>query len=171
MVKARVWFMAIGLVLSGGVWHAAAGVTFGLSQLKSVCVRVGPLDPDSRSLGLSEEAVGNHASMRLKDKLPKLQVERYRGTDTGDCAHNAPRLWVQVDLVPLWDARHGYFGMLEIRLMRTAQPGSGKVGRGIGYEGNIALRGHLATAPKDVNKGLDSLLREFAAEYYKAGNP
>ena len=171
MGKGWVWTIAIAFVVAAGAWNSSVGITFDLTKLESVCLRISPLDADARNLGLSEERIGDHAFINLKDKLPRLQVERYRGTDTGKCAYDAPRLWVGVDIVPFLDARHGYFGMLEIRLLRMARWESGKVGRGIAFEANIALRGPSAVAPNHVSDGLDSLLREFAAEYYKAGNP
>jgi len=176
MWRRWVWIMAIGLVLAGGRWESATGQTFDLTKLKSVCVRTKFYSTKSNEkTGLNEEAIGNHVYVLLKAKLPRLKVARYAGKDTGLCSTgDASILWVYVNI----DIGHlkggevgGYYGAVEISVWRPTLWESGNSGVGIAYENSRIMLGPLNHAKQAVNDSLDALIIDFAAEYYKAGNP
>ncbi|MFQ5852937.1 MAG: hypothetical protein ACE5JU_20445 [Candidatus Binatia bacterium] len=175
MGKRWVWVIAIGLVLLGGALNSAAGVTFDLTKLKSVCVLVEDLTPESaQELGLSKEAIRKYVYIWLKGKLPRLVVEQHTGAYTGACKRTAPSLWVKV-LLRIGKTTDGrktrYYGMVLINLERRTRWENGNLGKGVAYfEGSI-LTGPIQNAARGVNGGLDYALTDFAAEYYKAGNP
>ena len=170
MFKRWVWIMAIGLVLAGGGWKLeAARLVFDLTKLKSVCV-LADTGVDTSDFGLTKETIGNHVYVWLKGKLPKLQLERGTGTDTDTCVSGASNLWANVNL---WSFREGagYFGEVEIALQRETIWKTGNVGWGIAYFHAMSVKGSKATVRKHINEILDTILTDFAAEYYKAGNP
>jgi len=173
---ARLWLCAvtIGFILAGSVRRAeaAAGI-FDLTQLKSICVNVFLTD-ETRKLGLTEAVVGENVHVWLKRKLPGLQVERFAGRFTGACIFSAPTLtvWGNLDAFTLVEeTKLGYYGKVEITLVRETIWESGKGGKGIAYANGILLQGPMSEFEHNVNKAIDALLTEFAAEYYKAGNP
>jgi len=166
MDRRWVWIMAIGLVLAAGTWNSASPIAFNFTKLESVCVDSEYLGAEEKSLGLNREAITSYTYVWLKGKLPRLQVERHTGTPTGACKNS---LFVRVNLDDLNGGR-GYYGMVGIQLVRPTLWESGISGHGVAY-----VRGYILTgstnAGQHVNRILDSLLTDFAAEYYKAGNP
>ncbi len=176
MARRWVLLMAIGLVLVGGRWESATGLTFDLTKLKSVCVKTESLPTKSKGkMGLNEEAIGNHVFVLLRAKLPRLKVARYAGKATGLCSTgDAPTLWVYVFLFIAHLAGGdvgGYHGTVHISLWRPTLWESGNSGVGIAYEQSKIMLGPLNDAKQEVNDALDALIIDFAAEYYKAGNP
>ncbi len=176
MARRWVLLMAIGLVLAGGRWESATGLTFDLTKLKSVCVRTESLSTESKEkMRLSEEAIGNHVFVLLKAKLPRLMVARYAGKDTGLCSGgDEASLWIEVDLSIgriKGGEEGGYFGAVHVLLLRSTSWRSGNIGLGIAYISNFTLVGPFHLAKEQVNDRLNELITDFAAEYYKAGNP
>ena len=162
MGKGWIWAMAIGLLLLGGRWRAEAGpAIFDLTKLERVCL-VALVSPAAKDLGLSKEAIGNRVYVWMKSKIPKLQVE-FPAKIT--CT---PFLLVIVEMAKRGE---GYFGHVSIDLIRSTRWKSGKVGEGIAYTDGTILRGPVRSAGQHVTKILDELVTNFAAEYYKAGNP
>ena len=174
MGKRWIWVIAIGLVLLGGAWNSAvAGVAFDLTKLKTLCVAVEKLDPDiERHLGLSQEAVINHVFVWLKAKLPRLRIVRHTGKETAACMRSHSLLMVNAHLGvgKAGGRKTGFYGSLIIHLIRSTVWETGEAGAGIAYHGGMIIKGPL-TSTKYVYDSLDELLTEFAAEYYKAGNP
>ena len=175
MVRQWVWLMAIGLVLADGTWNSTAGVALDLTKLKSVCVKVETLSSEARrEFGLSREAIKKHVYVWLKGKLPRLRVERFTGTFAGLCDVKAPTLFVTINLDTLETtgaAIRGYYGSAEIQLWRIALWESGNTGHGIAYDNGSIIGGPSHAVVRAVNEVLNELLTDFAAEYYKAGNP
>lgn len=169
----KVWVLALGTILVVSSWNFAEGVTYDLTKLKSICVSVDPLSADvRRDFGLSEESIGNYVFVRLKGKLPRLQVQRHAKT-YGGCRRNAPTLQVtlSLDSSTTGHSKVGYYGSAEIRLVRPARWESGSVGFGIAYSSSIIFQGPLPGAGEHVNTILDDLLSDFAVEYSKAAKP
>lgn len=177
MVKRFVWAVAIVLVLLGGAWKiGAARLTYDLTKLKSICVAVEYLSADAkRVFGLSREAIGNHVYVGLKGKLPRLRVDRDTGLSTGACVRAAPTLVVQVNLgiasEKTGGRKLGYYGDVIFFLDRLARWESGSTGYGMAYFDERIITGPMGNATPAINAALDQLLTDFAAEYYKAGNP
>ncbi len=178
MARRWVWIMAIGLVLAGGLWKSAAGVTLYLGKLKSVCVPSAEFTTETKefeSFGLNEEAVADHIYVWLKGKLPRLTVECNECRKDGNvCSPPAPTFSITVNLH--WakikgGTKIGYFGKVNISLLRLTLWEVGEPGAGIAYSHGAALMGPASTVVRDVNEALESVLADFAAEYYKAGNP
>ena len=170
MFRPWVWIMAIGLVLADGWWKLeAAGVAYDLTKLKSICVKA-VTGVHASDFGLNNETIGNHVYVWLKGKLPKLQVERYTGTDKGACAGGAPVLYANVNIISFRD-REAYFGDVALDLHRETVWKTGNDGWGIAYSVGQLIQGSKAGVWRHVNERLDDLLTDFAAEYYKAGNP
>ncbi len=170
MARRWVWIMAIGLVLAGGGWKLeAAGIAFDLTKLKSVCV-LAEIGIHTSDFGLTRETIGNHVYVWLKGKLPKLQLERGTGTDPDSCVSGASILWASVNLM-LDREGAGYFADVQLALHRETVWKSGNVGWGIAYTRAIMAKGSKAIFRKHINEVLDTILTDFAAEYYKAGNP
>jgi len=177
MWRPWVWIMAIGLVLAGGAWKSEAGDTFYLGKLKSVCVPPAVFATETKELfGLSEEAIADHVYVWLKGKLPRLVIERNEyQADRGACSPPAPALSIVVNL--RWarfkgGAKVGYFGHVKIMLIRWTLWEGEEPGAGISYVEGSVLMGNLSTVVSDVKEALDDVvLTNFAAEYYKAGNP
>lgn len=168
-----VWALALGIIVIGGSWNSAAGITYDLTKLRSVCVRVDPLSPDvKRDLGLSEESIRSYVFVWMKGKLPRLRVERY-AKRYGGCTPNAPTLWiiVAIDISTTGIRNAGYYGSVKIRLVRRTRWDSGRRGRGIAYSYSTIFEGPMSGAGQHVNTILDDLLTDFAAEYQKARNP
>ena len=65
----------------------------------------------------------------------------------------------------------GYFADVQLALHRETVWKSGNVGWGIAYTRAIMAKGSKAIFRKHINEVLDTILTDFAAEYYKAGNP
>ncbi len=166
MARRWVWIMAIGLVLAGGAWNSASPITFDLTKLESVCVGTEYLGAEEKSLGLNREAITSYTYVWLKGKLPRLQVEHYTDTPIEACK---TVLYVRVSMDRL-DRGRGYYGEVEIQLVRPTLWESGISGLGVAYVHSYILTGS-GNAGQHVNRILDSLLTDFAAEYYKAGNP
>lgn len=167
------WALALGTILVAGLWNSAHGITYDLTKLRSICVTVEPLSADVRQdFGLSEESIGNYVFVRLQGKLPGLRVQRYAKT-YGGCMRNAPtlRIILSLDSSNTGDGKAGYYGSAKIRLVRRARWDSGSLGLGIAYSSSTIFRGPMSGAGGHVNTILDDLLSDFAAEYYKAGNP
>ncbi len=174
MGKRCVWGMAIGLVLLGGAWDSAVGVAYDLTKLKSLCVDSVELSVAAmQDHDLSKEAIKNHVYVWLKGKLPKLRVERFTGVYRGTCSADNPTLYanVNIDTSETKRGKMGYYGNVKIVVKRRTTWESGKVGLGIAYSAGTILTGPMGDARAHVNEGLDLLLTDFAAEYYKAGNP
>ena len=174
MVRRWVWIMAIGLVLFGGAWDSATGIAYDLSKLKSVCVDAVKVKPNiEQHLGLSRKAIIDYVYVWLKPKLPKVQIESETGTSSGGCGPWAPTLIVTVALEGgKMDGRNvDYFGFLDIQLIRKTQWETGKVNVGVAYHRIAIIAGPLRRSARYVYELLDQLLTDFAAEYYKAGNP
>ena len=170
MARRWVWIMAIGLVFAGGAWNFADGIAFDLTKLKSICVSIDSFPSQATQLGLSENEIGNHVYVWLKGKLPRAKVERYPTTDTGVCAVSASHLWVNINIAFL-DDRKGFYGVVEISVVRKTTWESDEIGIGIAYLQNFRIRGPIGQAAQQVKNVLDQILTDFAAEYYKAGNP
>ncbi|MFQ5989402.1 MAG: hypothetical protein ACE5K9_05755 [Candidatus Methylomirabilales bacterium] len=169
----RVWGLAIGTILVAGSWSSVHGVTYDLTKLRTVCVRVEPLSPDvRRDFGLSEESIRNYIFVRLQGKLPRLRVQRHAQT-YGGCTRNSPtlRVIVSLDTSPIGNGKIGYYGSAKIRLVRRTRWDSGSTGLGIAYSSSTIFVGPMSDAGEHVNSILDDLLSDFAAEYYRAGNP
>ena len=175
MCRPWVWIMAIGLVLVGGAWNAAVGIAYDLSKLKTICVRAEDLSTTSkRHFNLSAKEIKNHVYVWLKAKLPRLQIEISTGADKGACSFFLPALWVDVTLdttETVGGNIRGYYGNVSLKLTRNTRWESGNIGRGIAYSENWILTGPTTSARKQVFQTIDNLLTNFAAEYYKAGNP
>ena len=166
--------MAIGLVLAGGAWNSAAGIALDLTKLRSVCVRVEDLPSEARQeFGLSREVIGKHVYVWLKGKIPGLEVVRFPGTYPGDCSVTAPTLFVTIalDTLRTGGTKTGFYGSATIQLLRIAVWETGDTGPGIAYDQRSILTGPSHGAVQAVNEALDEILTDFAAEYYKAGNP
>jgi len=169
MLKQWVWIMAIGLVLAVGASNYATGFAYDLTKLKSVCVEVEDLTDISKyDFGLYNEAIEKHVYVWLKGKLPRLKIER-----SGACTPSGPYLWVgvSIDIDKMGGKKVGYYGAVSIHVTRQTRWETGRVGRGIAYRHDIILSGPMTGAMTHVSKQLDRLLTDFAAEYYKAGNP
>ena len=172
-MKSRVWVLALGIILLVGSWHSAEGVTYDLTKLNSICVSVEPLSTDVRQdFGLSEDSIGNYVFVRLQGKLPGLRVQRNAET-YGGCRRNAPtlRIILSLDSSNTGDGKAGYYGSAKIRLVRRVRWESGSLGLGIAYSSSTIFQGPMSGAGEHVNTILDELLSDFAAEYYRAGNP
>ena len=162
------------MVLLGGAWNSAVGQVYDLTKLKSVCVQgAGPSDV-LQVLGVSMEATKNHVYVLLKGKLPRLWAEPYIGRDEGPCAVTAPMLSFVLDVgigKTVSGMKTGYYGMVLLALIRPTVWESGQAGRGIAYYNSILLTGPISEGKQRVIIVLEELLTDFAAEYYKAGNP
>lgn len=160
--------VAVGLVLLTGTWAPAqAGVALDVTKLTSVCLfgEKPPIEAVSDH-GLNREAVLNFAYVTLKSKLPRLQVERM------PCGE--PTLYVNVHLYTNKagaGTKLGYYGMITVLLTRNTLWLTGQAGLGIAYSGDMVLSGPMGSAYQHLNEAIDRLLTDFAAEYYKAGNP
>ena len=171
MGKRWVWAMAIGLVLLGGAWKSAAGLSLDLTNLKIVCIEKanfrGP-----QVVGLSQEEITNYVYVLLKGKLPRLQVELYTGAKKGACVPGASFMEVIVDLDrPQIGTGRTLYGGVTVYLYRRAFWESGKSGMGIAYKEVYFIIGSSDNVKHYVDNALDNFVTEFAAEYYKAGNP
>ncbi len=104
----------------------------------------------------------------LKGKLPRLKIER-----GGACTSYGPDLWADVFIqtTTMAGKKIGYIGYVSISVTRRTRWESERDGRGIAYTGITLLQGPMTGAMTHVSRLLDSLLTDFAAEYYKAGNP
>ncbi len=175
MGKRCVWGMAIGLVLLGGAWNSAVrGAAADLTKLKSLCVISEKLSADAmQDHSLSKEAITNHVYVWLKGKLPGLRVERFTGAYTGACSVGKPRLFISVNIETDMIGRKkiGYFGAVNITMTRVATWETGSVSMAIAYSAGKILTGPMGKAGTHVNRLLEEILTDFAAEYYKAGNP
>ena len=174
MERSWVWAMAIGLVLAGGAGNSDAQVAYDLTKLKSLCIHIGELSTKARQdHNLSEGSIGSHIYVWLKSKLPRLQVDQYSGQFTGTCETNKPSLFANVHLstATFQGAKAGYFGSIELEVIRSTFWESGKQGLGIAYTDSSIHTGPMGAAEKHILSSLDKLLTKFAAEYYKAGNP
>ncbi len=175
MLKRYLWAMVIGLVLLGGAWDSAAGTAYDLTKLKSLCVATEPLTAiEKQDLALSYEAIQNHVYVWLKSKLPRLgRIGQFTGTWTGVCASDAPTLMVITNLgvSSAGGRKIGFYGHIIIKVVRTTLWESGMAGSGIAYFDTTILTGPMDRARAAVNDELEDLLTDFAAEYYKAGNP
>jgi len=175
MVRRWVWIMAIGLVFAGGAWNSAAGFAYDLSKLKSICVLAEDLPTTSkRYFNLSPKEIKNHVYVWLKAKLPRLQIEISTGAEKGACSLHAPDLWVNVTLgiaKTVGGDIMGFYGDISLKITRSARWESGKVSKGIAYNKNFILFGPTRSARENVFQTIDDILTDFAAEYYKAGNP
>ncbi len=173
MGKRCAWAIAIGLVLLGGAWNSAAGHAYDVINLKSVCIQMEDLSADvKREFGLSKKTIENYVYVSLKGKLPRLRIELYTGTLAGACLDStrAPQLWVTITIKKI-PQRAGYFGAVELDLTRPARWESGEDWYGISYSKTSILSGPMGKAREHINLILDELLTDFAAVYYKAGNP
>ena len=138
--------------------------------------------------GLSKEAIKNYVCVWVKGKLPRLRVERFRGAHKGLCSYNKPHLFVNVYIHPLiWvtpgklsltrspyaakEERVGFYAAVNVYMVRETTWESGSVGLGIAYFDFRILTGPMGEARRMVNNAFEPLLTDFAAEYYKAGNP
>ena len=173
-MKRCVWAVAIGLVLAGGAWNSAAGLALDLTKLKSVCLLVEDLPADAkRDFGLSKNSIMNHVYVWLKGKLPRLRVERFTGALREDCSPGKPIFYAKVSIGVV--EREGmmvwHYGYVAITMTRETTWGSGRVGLGIAYFNITRMGGPTGGVRAAVNEQLERLLTDFAAEYYKAGNP
>ena len=122
---------------------------------------------------LSREAIKNHVYVWLRGKLPKLRVERFTGAYRGACSADKPTLYARVSIGTSKGkgTKVGYYGQVSIVMIRLTTWESGKVGLGVAYAGAKILSGPMGKAKTHVKDVLEELLTDFAAEYYKAGNP
>jgi hypothetical protein len=167
--KASIWTMAVALILSA--WGSAAGTAFDLTKLSSICIEVEELSHEARQdLGLEKEAIGKYVYVLLKAKVPRLGViQGY----IKDCPPQMPALYVVVSLGvgEIGGRKTDYYGEVGAFLTRRAVWESGNRGLGIAYYHGVMITGPLRAAREAINSALDRLLTDFAAEYYKAGNP
>ena len=175
MGKRWVWAIAIGLVLLGGAWNSAVGgASLDLTKLKSLCVDTEELPPTAtQDHNLSKEAIKNYVYVWLKGKLPRLRVERFRGAHKGLCSPGKPYLYVNVNIrtSKANGMRIGFYGNVHVYITRLTTWETGNVSLGIAYFSNTILIGPMGKARSLVNDAFELLLTDFAAEYYKAGNP
>jgi len=167
MRKASIWAMAFGLVLATGARTAAESIPYDASKLKSVCVRVENTPFPAEVFGLTKDALGNYAYVWIKGKLPKLAADYGTGRA---CETGTPSLWITVNIDSL-DQVRGYYGVVDVHLVRRTLWETGERGLGIAYSASTIFKGGSRNAELQVKLILDELLTEFAAEYYKAGNP
>lgn len=154
-------------LLCGSAPLYVQGLTYDLTKLTRLCVETEELSSAAVSdHGLSQESLLNFAYVALKAKLPRLELQ----PRAGSCDDT---LWIIVSLDTRTrdGVKTGSYGAVRISVTRPTLWLSGKVGSGIAYERGQIFMGRMGSAARLVNTALEELLTNFAAEYYKAGNP
>ncbi len=156
-------FLALGAILAA---LAPAGwAASGLGKLN--CVRLGAEDPggEGKSIGITREELVDALLVNVKARLPRVPV--------ASSCFNLVEAVVVLDRTTTSAGRGpAYFGAVMLRVRRMAVVlDTNEAGHLTAWEGALALAGPAGRAKPHVLEALDSLITQFATDYYQAGNP
>lgn len=138
-----------------------------LTELSKVSIIVvGDLDSDAREAGLSVESLESQALVAIRRDIPSLIV-------TND---EIPYLRIIVPVLQVKQVKmiDGFAAAVEAKLYRPARILSDDLGHELGFQtvgvwnsGAVLLVGNSQTIAGQVRDAIDSILKQFAADYYR----